>query len=145
MLKKSYIAFAFLFTTLFLSTGCIWFLPEGDVPPNLVGEQNTKIESDTVPLKDAEAAMSGAVVRALIRNGYSTQQVPMVFAKTSTPQNRSFVNLLFSTGMVWFTNSKSNAVFLLDSRLQNGVWELRMLKPNGEITLKKTVKYHPNP
>ena len=139
---KSYIAFSFLFAILFCSTGCLWILPGGDVPPNLVGEGNGK-KDDTVPLKDAEAAMSGAIVRALIRNGFSAERVPIAFHYTSTKQNDSFMKVLFGTGMMNFTNYES-ALFLIDSRLEKGVWELRLLKKDGTVVTKKTVKYRPN-
>ena len=144
MAKKSYIIFLFLFAGVFLSTGCLWFLPEGEVPPNLVGEQNTKVDTDALPLKDAEAAMSGAIVRTLIRNGFSTQQVPMAFTETSTQTAHTFKNLLYSTGMIRVVRSKSAAVFLIYSRQENGVWVLRILKPDGTVVMKKTVKYRPN-
>ena len=98
-----------------------------------------------VILKDAEAAMSGAIVRTLIRNGFSTQQVPMAFTETSTQTAHTFQNLLYSTGMIRVVRSKSAAVFLIYSRQENGVWVLRILKPDGTIVMKKTVKYRPNP
>ena len=141
MVKKSYIVFLFLIAGLFLTSGCLWFLPEGEVPPNLVGEQNTQAEPDAVPLKDAEAAMSGAIVRTFIRNGLSTRQVPVIFTATSSKQNRSFVNLLYSTGMIQFVSSSRTADFLIDSRLEKGVWVLRLVKPDGTVVMKKTVKY----
>ena len=145
MTKTRYIIFLFLIAGVFLTSGCLWFLPEGEVPPNLVGEQNTQAAPDAVPLKDAEAAMSGAIVRTFIRNGLSTQQVPVAFTETSTQQNRSFVNLLYSTGMIQFTHSSRTAVFLIDSRLEKGVWVLRLVKPDGTVVMKKTVKYRQNP
>ena len=145
MVKKSYVIVLFLIVGLFLTSGCLWFLPEGEVPPNLVGEQNTQAEPDAVPLKDAEAAMSGAIVRTFIRNGLSAQQVPVAFTETSTQQNRSFVNLLYSTGMIKIVPSSRTAVFLIDSRLEKGVWVLRLVKPDGTVTMKKTVKYRQNP
>ena len=145
MVKKSYIVFLFLIAGLFLTSGCLWFLPEGEVPPNLVGEQNTQAEPDAVPLKDAEAAMSGAIVRTFIRNGLSTRQVPVIFTATSSKQNRSFVNLLYSTGMIQFVSSSRTADFLIDSRLEKGVWVLRLVKPDGTVVMKKTVKYRQNP
>ena len=145
MVKKSYIVFLFLIAGLFLSSGCLWFLPEGEVPPNLVGEQNTQAEPDAVPLKDAEAAMSGAIVRTFIRNGLSTRQVPVIFTATSSKQNRSFVNLLYSTGMIQFVSSSRTADFLIDSRLEKGVWVLRLVKPDGTVVMKKMVKYRQNP
>ena len=141
MVKKSYIVFLFLIAGLFLTSGCLWFLPEGEVPPNLVGEQNTQAEPDAVPLKDAEAAMSGAIVRTFIRNGFSTRQVPVIFTATSSKQNRSFVNLLYSTGMIQFVSSSRTADFLIDSRLEKGVWVLRLVKPDGTVVMKKMVKY----
>ena len=143
-MKFSTPLFLILLTGLFLSSGCIWFVPEGDVPPNLVGEQNTKPPEDAVPLKDAEAAMSGAIVRTLIRNGFSAEQVPVAFSKSSTNQYRSFIQLLHSTGMIRFVRPE-NAVFIIDSRLENGVWNLQLLKKNGTPALKKTVKYRQNP
>jgi hypothetical protein len=145
MVQKNYIIFLFLLAGLFLTSGCLWFLPEGEVPPNLVGEQNTQAAPDAVPLKDAEAAMSGAIVRTFIRNGLSTQQVPVAFTETSTKQNPSFVNLLYSTGMICIVPSSRTAVFLIDSRLDKGVWVLRLVKPDGTVVMKKTVKYHQNP
>ena len=145
MVKKSYIVFLFLIAGLFLTSGCLWFLPEGEVPPNLVGEQNTQAEPDAVPLKDAEAAMSGAIVRTFIRNGLSTRQIPVIFTATSSKQNRSFVNLLYSTGMIQFISSSRTADFLIDSRLEKGVWVLRLVKPDGTVVMKKTVKYRQNP
>ena len=145
MVKKSYIVFLFLIAGLFLTSGCLWFLPEGEVPPNLVGEQNTQAAPDAVPLKDAEAAMSGAIVRTFIRNGLSTRQVPVIFTATSSKQNRSFVNLLYSTGMIQFVSSSRTADFLIDSRLEKGVWVLRLVKPDGTVVMKKTVKYRQNP
>ena len=141
MVKKNYIVFLFLIAGLFLTSGCLWFLPEGEVPPNLVGEQNTQAEPDAVPLKDAEAAMSGAIVRTFIRNGFSTRQVPVIFTATSSKQNRSFVNLLYSTGMIQFVSSSRTADFLIDSRLEKGVWVLRLVKPDGTVVMKKMVKY----
>ena len=145
MVQKNYIIFLFLITGLFLTSGCLWFLPEGEVPPNLVGEQNTQAAPDAVPLKDAEAAMSGAIVRTFIRNGLSTQQIPVAFTETSTKQNSSFVSLLYSTGMIYIVPSSRTAVFLIDSRLDKGVWTLRLVKPDGTVVMKKTVKYRQNP
>ena len=57
----------------------------------------------------------------------------------------TFQNLLYSTGMIRVVRSKSAAVFLIYSRQENGVWVLRILKPDGTIVMKKTVKYRPNP
>ena len=136
--------FLILLTGLLLSSGCIWFVPEGEVPSELVGEQNTKPPEETVPLKEAEAAMSGAIVRTLIRNGHSTDSVPMAFHVTSTKQNRTFLNLLHSTGMVRIVKPDA-ALYLIDSYQKNGVWELRVLKKNGAVILKKTVKYRLTP
>ena len=96
-------------------------------------------------MKDAEAAMSGAIVRTFIRNGLSTRQVPVIFTATSSKQNRSFVNLLYSTGMIQFVSSSRTADFLIDSRLEKGVWVLRLVKPDGTVVMKKTVKYRQNP
>ena len=136
--------FLILLTGLFLSSGCIWFVPEGEVPPDLVGEQNTKPPEDSVPLKDAEAAMSGAIVRTLIRNGHSTDTVPMAFHITSSKQNQTFLELLSSTGMVRIVKPEA-ALYLIDSYQKNGVWELRVLKKNGTVLLKKMVKYRLTP
>lgn len=142
-MKKSYFFFLILTAGLFCSTGCLWILPDGEVPPDLVGEQNVKSE-DSVPLKDAEAAMCGAIVRSLIRNGHSAEVVPVAFHVTSTKQSQNFLNLLYSTGMIRVVKME-NAVFLIDSFLKNGVWELRLLRKNGSVVMKKTVRYRSNP
>ena len=141
-MKKSYFIFFLFLAGLLCSTGCLWILPDGDVPPNLVGDGNTGNE-DTVPLKDAEAAMSGAVVRTLIRNGYSTAAVPVAFHVTSTKPDQTFLKLLQSTGMIRIV--KPDTAFLqIRSRQKNGIWELELLKNNGAVIMKKTVKYHSN-
>ena len=55
-MKKSAAAIAMLTVGLSLTTGCLWVLPEGDVPRELVGSENGKSNDDSLPLKDAEAA-----------------------------------------------------------------------------------------
>lgn len=142
-MKTSYISLFILTAGMLCSTGCLWVLPDGEVPPDLVGTQNTEKE-ESVPLNDAEAAMSGAIVRTLIRNGHSAESVPMAFHVTSTKQNRTFLNLLHSTGMVRIVKPDA-ALYLIDSYQKNGVWELRVLKKNGAVLLKKTVKYRLTP
>ena len=86
----------------------------------------------------------GAIVRSLIRNGHSAEVVPVAFHVTSTKQSQNFLNLLYSTGMIRVVKME-NAVFLIDSFLKNGVWELRLLRKNGSVVMKKTVRYRSNP
>ncbi len=131
--KKS----VFLLGLVFLC-GCTG-LPEGEVPESLVGSQNGN-ETGSMTINDAEAAMSGAIVRTLVRIGHSADRTPMAFTENSTPQSSSFVKLLHGTDMVQIGKAAS-ASYLIESRQEKGTWTLRILKKDGTILLKKTVKY----
>lgn len=128
---------------LMFCSGCIWSLPEGDVPKTLVGEENKKIKDDSLPLKDAEAAMSGAIIRTMIRKGHSSKQVPLAFHSAEN-QHSSFRKLLESTGMIRFSKQDS-ALYLIESQIKNGIWKLRLVKKDGTVILSKTVKYRQVP
>ena len=138
-MKISHCKECFLILCCILLCGCMGTLPEGEVPESLVGTQMTD-DSDSVPLKDAEASMSGAIVRALVRSGHSSERVPMAFTENSQIQNGSFVQLLHGTGMIRI-GKPAFAVYFIESQMKNGVWNLRLLKKDGTVMMKKTVKY----
>lgn len=114
-------------------------LPDGEVPPSLVGE-TVRAEEDLLQ-KDAEAAMCGAVVRSFVRLGHGSDRTPLAFTKDSSPQRKEFVSLLTGTNMIWFCGEDS-AKYLLDSKLEDGIWTLKMLKKDGTVIFSKTVRYH---
>ena len=114
-------------------------LPEGDVPPSLVGE--IPPEQESLSQKDAEAAMCGAIVRTLVRLGHSSERTPLAFTIASSPQRTEFVSLLTGTNMILFSRTDS-AKYLVDSKLKDGAWTLQLTKKDGTILLAKTVRYH---
>ena len=135
--KKNFL-FAATLSVLCLACGCS-SLPEGEVPPSLVGE--TPPEQESLSQKDAEAAMCGAIVRTLVRLGHSSERTPLAFTIASSPQRTEFVSLLTGTNMILFSRADSSK-YLVDSRLKDGVWTLQLTKKDGSILLAKTVKYH---
>ena len=125
-----------------LFSGCSWGLPEGEVPESLIGENHKLTENTAMELNDAEAAMCGAVVRVLIRKGHVSERTPIAFTLTSTAPQESFVSLLTGTDLIWVCGVDS-AKYLLDSKVSEGEWHLRMLKKDGTVLLEKRLKYRP--
>ena len=120
------------------SAGCTAALPDGEVPESLVGEHIP--ERKILSQKDAEAAMCGAIVRALVRLGHASERTPLSFTVSSSPQRTEFVSLLTGTNMIWFCGADS-AKYLVESKLEDGVWSLRLTKKDGSVILSKTVSY----
>lgn len=130
----------FTLSVLTLCGGCrSWGIPEGDVPDSLVGPSETE-DTDLMELKDAEAAMCGAIVRTMIRNGHVSERVPLAFTLMSTEPQESFVSLLTGTDLIWICGEDS-AKYLLDSKMEKNVWYLRLKKKDGTVLMEKTLKH----
>ena len=127
-----------------ICSGCTSGLPEGEVPGSLVGEQATGTEDGVMELRTAEAAMCGAIVRTLIQRGYSPERVPIAFTISSAGNQRNFVELMTGTDLIRICGDYE-AKYLLDSKLENGSWNLKLIKKDGTILLKKHIRYRQTP
>jgi hypothetical protein len=128
-----------------ISGGCVSGLPEGEVPDSLVGDQKIMTaEENAVELHTAEAAMCGAIVRVLIQRGYSPERIPVAFTMTSSGGQGNFVDLMTGTDMIRICGNYE-AKYLLDSKLENGVWTLKLMKKDGSILMQKIIRYRQTP
>lgn len=129
----------FILITAVAGSGCSWlFLPDGEVPDSLTGQE---VPEEVISQDKAEAAMCGAIVRTLVRLGHSSERTAIAFSKDSTLQRTHFVSLLTGTDMVWFCGEDS-AKYLLESKISEGNWNIVLKKKDGTVLLNKALKFH---